>query len=544
MSIDVKAQQIVIDALGQDHQNFRKTVLSHTPSELRARAEAGILLNTHDRLGELFTCEMESTIAVFPNMSVVRRLCKQSMYEKFSVELVFAVNSYSDPCMLALDLMNKFRTELGFVSKASYLADLPPGTYRPKQAFIAYIVTVTNEQVEAFDLLWECKSGERFEALLPKTIVELPEIKELLGEKGGPLSRKSTKKNGCVEVSSSGNSLPLTFTSDFRDRSKLKEAFSHLIAQLREHGSDLPACVIQVKAGVDWKAARRTERSVLFLQSLDDAQILDLAVHLTLCKIDFYFSTPRVIVMDLNGVSSATLIRLFQYAEIPIPTSMSQGAFSVSFMSTGEYGDGSLKANWNMAKISVAWGRISVLSSVPAQIRLSDLHKVENFQRENDDFERWIWEVLQGTCPQKVLCFDEERNTDWYMQFHIPAKSENLLPTKIRIDEETILIEHARPYAVLQTGSVRPPAEEMMHEHWKNAARLAPDDRKDRSNFIAHVENNFASLQRIGLLQEFPICHKGVKYIGTFEMSQFPILFVNGDVTVDKMYVCPYWKLW
>ena len=105
---------------------------------------------------------------------------------------------------------------------------------------------------------------------------------------------------------------------------------------------------------------------------------------------------------------------------------------------------------------------------------------------------------------------------------HIPAKSERVLPTKLSVDEETILVEHARPYAVLQTGSVRPPAEETMHEHWKNAARLAPSDRKDRSNFIAHV-----SLQRIALLQELPICHQGVNYIGTCEMSQFPILFVN-----------------
>ena len=257
-------------------------------------------------------------------------------------------------------------------------------------------------------------------------------------------------------------------------------------------------------------------------------------MHLTLCKIDFHFSTPRVIVLDLNGVSSATLVRLFQYAEIPIPTSMTQGAFSVSFMNTGEDGYSNLKADRELTKISVAWGRISALSSVPAQIRLSDLQKVEKFQREEGDFERWIWEVLRGTCPQKVLCFDEEHNTDWYMQFHIPAKSERVLPTKLSVDEETILVEHARPYAVLQTGSVRPPAEETMHEHWKNAARLAPSDRKGRSNFIAHVENNFASLQRTALLQELPMCHQGVNYIGTCEMSQFPILFVNGNVTVDK----------
>ena len=167
----------------------------------------------------------------------------------------------------------------------------------------------------------------------------------------------------------------------------------------------------------------------------------------------------------------------------------------------------------------------------PAQIKLSELQKVERFQREDDDCGIWIWDVLRGTCPQKVLCFDEESNTDWYMQFHIPAKSERVLPTKLTVDEEAILVEHARPYAFLQTGSIRPPAEETMHEHWKNAARLAPSDRKDRSKFsLRMLKNNFASLQRIALLQEFPISHQGVSYIGTCEMSQFPILFINGDV--------------
>ena len=113
-------------------------------------------------------------------------------------------------------------------------------------------------------------------------------------------------------------------------------------------------------------------------------------------------------------------------------------------------------------------------------------------------------------------------------------KSEKLLPTKLTLYDEAILVEHARPYAFLQTGSIRPPAEETMHEHWKNAARLAPSERRDRSNFIAHVENNIASLQRISLLHEFPVNHQGVRYIGTCEMSQFPILFINGEVTVDR----------
>ena len=181
MSINVKTQQTVIDALSMDYKNHRKTVLCHTPSGVRTDAE--LFISSQDRLAELFTGEVGSTIAVFPNMSFVRRLCKQSLYQKFSVELVFAVNSYCDPCMLALDIMNKFRTELSFVSKAVYLTELPPGTFRNKQAFIAYLVTVTNEQVDSFDLLWGCRSGESFETLLPKNIVEIPDIKELLREK-------------------------------------------------------------------------------------------------------------------------------------------------------------------------------------------------------------------------------------------------------------------------------------------------------------------------------------------------------------------------
>ena len=343
MSINVKTQQTVIDALSMDCRNRRKTVLCHTPSGVRTNAE--LFISSQDRLAELFAGEVGSTIAVFPNISFVRRLCKQSLYQKFSVELVFAVNSYCDPCMFALDIMNKFRTELSFVTKAAYLTELPPGTFRNKQSFIAYLVTVTNEQVESFDIFWRCRSGESFETLLPKNIVEIPDIKELLTEKGGPLGRKSTRKNSCVEVSSSGNSLPLTFTADPKGQRNLREAFSLLISQLRKLSEDFPASVIQVKSGIDWKTARRIERSVLFLQSFEDAQILDLAVHLTQCRIDFHFSTPRSIVLDLNGVSSATLIRLFQYAEIPIPTSTTQGAFSVSFINPGEDGYSSAKAD-------------------------------------------------------------------------------------------------------------------------------------------------------------------------------------------------------
>lgn len=51
-----------------------------------------------------------------------------------------------------------------------------------------------------------------------------------------------------------------------------------------------------------------------------------------------------------------------------------------------------------------------------------------------------------------------------------------------------------------------------MHEHWKNTAHLAPKMKRDRSNSLAHVENNFSSMQRVSLLTEVPIVSGREKY--------------------------------
>ena len=88
-----------------------------------------------------------------------------------------------------------------------------------------------------------------------------------------------------------------------------------------------------------------------------------------------------------------------------------------------------------------------------------------------------------------------------------------------------------------------------MHEHWKKAVNLSPEKRRDRSNHLAHSENNLASLQRANSLIEVAFVSKKQKYIGTFERSSFPFLFVNGLADVQdclNMYVntlrvdCPF----
>ena len=274
--------------------------------------------------------------------------------------------------------------------------------------------------------------------------------------------------------------------------------------------------------------SKRIERSILFLQSFDDAQILDLAAHLTQCRVDFHFSTPRSVVLDLDGISSATLIRLFQYAEIPVPTSTTQGAFSVSFMNPGEEGYSNARADRELTKINITWGRLSALNSVPAQIKMSALQNIERFHSEGDEFETWIWDTLKGACPQKVLCFDEENNTDLYMQFHIATKYEEKLPIKLTLDEEVILVEHARPYAYLQTGSRRPPAEETMHEHWKKAVRLAPSERIDRSNLLRMLKTILPHFNGFHFFTSFPLIIEELGILVHVRCQNFPFFSSTG----------------
>ena len=142
-TIDINAQQIVVDALAKNPKNIQKTILCHTPSKLSA--EPGMYLSTQDRLQELFTSGHDSVVAIFPNASLVRRLCKNCQQDTFSIDLVFACHASCDPNDLVIDLLGKFAVECKFIQSASFLAALPQGTFRKRQPYIAYIVKVTHD---------------------------------------------------------------------------------------------------------------------------------------------------------------------------------------------------------------------------------------------------------------------------------------------------------------------------------------------------------------------------------------------------------------
>ena len=532
-TIDINAQQIVVDALAKNPKNNQKTILCHTPSKLSA--EPGMYLSTQDRLQELFTSEHDSVVAIFPNASLVRRLCKNCQQDTFSIELVFACHASCDPNDLVIDLLGKFAVECKFIQSASFLAFLPQGTFRKRQPYMAYSVKVTHELQNSLDLQWSGRTTAAYEAMIPKAIAEIPEVKKLLRDNDGPLRCKSIKRNSCFDVSNIGNCFSYVFSSSCFDHTATVEAVQKLVTKCRDFAEEVPSSVIQVKPGTVWSSVDSIEKSVIFLRSLETSQIIELAQQLTGNRINFYFSSPNILVLDLVGVSTAALVRLLHYSEIPVPTSMIQGAFSVSFINWGKsYGDHGMTADpLTLQRYKVSIGRITALHSVPMQIKWEDIQGSCEPSIEQSRVPQWLKAECQGTRPTKVLAIDEERTVDWYLHFFVPQKIETTFPKQVVFEGKKILIEHALPFAPIRSSITRPPIEETMHEHWKNTASLAPDKKKHRSNCLVHDEDCFPSLQRVNMLQEISVKSRGLKLSGSFEASTTPILFLNGMPDIE-----------
>ena len=175
---------------------------------------------------------------------------------------------------------------------------------------------MTHVLQDALDLQWICRTTAAYEAMIPKVIAEIPEIQKLLRDDEGPLKCKSTKGISCFDVSNIGNCFSYVFSSSCFDQIATVEAVHGLVTKCRDFADEVPSSVIQVKRGVVWGSVDSVEKSVIFLRSLEPSQILELAQQLTLNRISFYFPSSNVLVLDLTGVPTASLVRLLHYSEI------------------------------------------------------------------------------------------------------------------------------------------------------------------------------------------------------------------------------------
>ena len=105
-----------------------------------------------------------------------------------------------------------------------------------------------------------------------------------------------------------------------------------------------------------------------FCRHLDHLKLGKFANFLTKCDINFYGAARSTIVIDVEGIDASVLIRLMHYAELPIPTTEAQGAFSLNIR-----GVGLCAYDPTLLAFCVSFGRIGSLPSYPVQIKSKEL---------------------------------------------------------------------------------------------------------------------------------------------------------------------------
>ena len=104
--------------------------------------------------------------------------------------------------------------------------------------------------------------------------------------------------------------------------------FEELVQLLFQEARSIPLAVVQIKKSINWdliSGGNQVTFTMLSLRHLEEAEQSQFACFLTRQKILFYFPKRNVIWIDLRGVDSSILIKLMNYAEVPIPTSNKQG---------------------------------------------------------------------------------------------------------------------------------------------------------------------------------------------------------------------------
>ena len=84
----------------------------------------------------------------------------------------------------------------------------------------------------------------------------------------------------------------------------------------------------------------------------------------------------------------------------------------------------------------------------------------------------------------------------------------------------------------------RPPQEESVHDHWKKAARLAPQEKISRFNCVAKTENCPRSLQRVMQLRESAVKEAASTFFMYAEQTKMPWCFFTGSVSQQTALDC------
>ena len=267
--------------------------------------------------------------------------------------------------------------------------------------------------------------------------------------------------------------------------------------------------------------------TMLCLRHLEEAEQSQFARFLTRQKIFFYFPKRNVIWIDLRGVDSSILIKLMNYAEVPIPTSNKQGGYSVSLQGSN------VASNSHTLHLECQIGRIGSIAVIPVQVDVEEVQTLMAEPIENTAIAKFLSEKYRAYNFQVVRVLNEEGNSGDMMQFLVPQRFESHFPCQCTVNEVAFVIDHALPYSPPLSVPSRPPIEETRHDHWNKAACLRQVGKKGRHNQIVAKKGCPGSINRALCLQEGIMHGKTGKVNTSYEYHHSPLLFVAGDVVIE-----------
>ena len=219
--------------------------------------------------------------------------------------------------------------------------------------------------------------------------------------------------------------------------------------------------------------------TVLFCRNLDHHKLLQVASFLTSCAISFHFCSVNTLVIDTAGIDSSISVRLMHYAEVPIPTTLKQGAFGLCIKGNGPY-----PGDRNLLSFDLRIGRIGSLPSIPVQIRCSSVEKMISIPLNKSSIGRWIKSELSGFNITEVVCVDDEQVTDSFPQFRVPVEDESSYPRICSYKGKSFSVDHALPYAILLLACVLAP---LMNSRFMNIGKKQQDLPLRRRNVMQTV---------------------------------------------------------
>ena len=443
--------------------------------------------------------------------------------------LLFACHHAVDPFGIAMEILGKFGTDSKYIKAIHFLVDIPKDVLR-KYGTVAYRLIFQSSFIGETKLFWTKPSDPLDEMLFPKHVLDHEGITDILHDNQGSLKCYSQGRNGCFDIEGGQNYKSLSFRPGYRShdyRQKL-HALVQLARRITKEGS---TGSVQTKFWTNWKNGKgdvKIEKSLLFCRHLDHLKLGKFANFLTKCDIDFYCAARSTIVIDIEGIDASVLIRLMHYAELPIPTTEAQGAFSLNIRSVGI-----CASDPTLLAFCVSFGRIGSLPSYPVQIKSKELRSLLTSPLKESAIVIWLQQKVSGFNFQLVTCVDEQQHVDEYLQFRISTAIPGSFPNHHTVNGVNFRIDHALPYAMPISSGVRPPTAQSVHEHWKSSVKRTSNDRKGHANAVEKVENCSGSMLRCLRLRELVAQDDHGKYSACFEKGHVPLCFFRKEVPVD-----------